>query len=753
MLKKIESRKKASIICVLEIAMLLLICVVHSIKAGHYSDFIPYNGTFQNFNPVRRFLAGQIPYRDFQDYLGIGHLYFGSFVTKLYGGNYRASLQAFSFLSFLGLAMITLMITVAIFRKKKIAIAVTNLFLIVFLVEPLFYKNFLAGTDEILQALESALTTGNSARFLRGMILPIACWLFYFGYKLYKSKIEKYLQGKNGKEYFFCLGSGIVAGISFVWSNDYGISCWLCILLMTFWISICRERNIVKAMKAVLISTLISLVTLFVTVEIVTLGHFTRWLSFTFGTGGYQQWYYNSVHYYYIFDVDVSFLMLLQAVLVIIYFLLLFIYRGSMWSIKRYGILAFANMVCYCAINEYRLLSGGDAKEVALSVLFVNIIVELGYLLFKVFYRAKGEIKQIKLTTTLILSSLILGLVWCVSTARDEVAFTLVSKKEGVYVKQLGGNLTVLGPDLLSAEEFLHGDEFWATYASGQEVVNGTYQPSGTDYIIHVLGDKNREEYLHKFQETTAKYAVTLKNSSADWASWAERANWFFYRELYKNWHPVYANRYEVYWERNDGVLENKLTSGYKVEVVDIDDQTKKITVKCDGNVNGMEDVYIDYEVKKKSNILSKFLTKMDLYVVNSGDFYAAARDYESNYLRRKSAEYVPVRVVNGYGEITLTSKPENSTYLILNSAKSDSLYTVSTDYLEIWGVEKEGNTLVLRDFEKMPNRMETLKKVKVGGKTYTVSSVSENDYGIRVTLNEPIEDTIKTGNVLQVLR
>ena len=108
---------------------------------------------------------------------------------------------------------------------------------------------------------------------------------------------------------------------------------------------------------------------------------------------------------------------------------------------------------------------------------------------------------------------------------------------------------------------------------------------------------------------------------------------------------------------------------------------------------------------------------------------------------------------MNGYGEITLTSKPENSTYLILNSAKSDSLYTVSTDYLEIWGVEKEGNTLVLRDFEKMPNRMETLKKVKVGGKTYTVSSVSENDYGIRVTLNEPIEDTIKTGNVLQVLR
>lgn len=33
------------------------------------------NGDFQNYNPVRRMLAGQVPYRDFTVYLGVGELY------------------------------------------------------------------------------------------------------------------------------------------------------------------------------------------------------------------------------------------------------------------------------------------------------------------------------------------------------------------------------------------------------------------------------------------------------------------------------------------------------------------------------------------------------------------------------------------------------------------------------------------------------------------------------------------------------
>ena len=66
--------------------------------------------------------------------------------------------------------------------------------------------------------------------------------------------------------------------------------------------------------------------------------------------------------------------------------------------------------------------------------------------------------------------------------------------------KKFGGIMTELGDDILATEAFLNGEEFWSTYASAQEVQQGTFQPSGTDYIIHVMGDRQREEYLNKFK-------------------------------------------------------------------------------------------------------------------------------------------------------------------------------------------------------------------------------------------------------------
>ena len=76
------------------IIMMFLINLLYAMYQGYYANFYPINGTFQNFNPVRRFLAGQVPYKDFQDYLGLGHLYSGSIATKLFGGDYQSSLIA-----------------------------------------------------------------------------------------------------------------------------------------------------------------------------------------------------------------------------------------------------------------------------------------------------------------------------------------------------------------------------------------------------------------------------------------------------------------------------------------------------------------------------------------------------------------------------------------------------------------------------------------------------------------------------------
>lgn len=38
-------------------------------------------------------------------------------------------------------------------------------------------------------------------------------------------------------------------------------------------------------------------------------------------------------------------------------------------------------MTCFCAVNEYKLLSGGYSREVALAVLFVTVIFEMAHLI------------------------------------------------------------------------------------------------------------------------------------------------------------------------------------------------------------------------------------------------------------------------------------------------------------------------------------------------------------------------------------
>ena len=736
---------KVSWIFIIEMVLLIVICVIHSISAGHYANYYPINGTFQNFNPVRRFLSGQIPYRDFQDYLGMGHLYIGSFFTALYGGDYQGSLQAFSFLTFGGLAVLSLMVSMAVIKRKEIAGALTNILLIIFLVEPLFYKNGIAGTSEILEALEYALGTGNSARFIRGMILPIVCFLVFAGFIIYRKffsvKFLKY------KEILIYAGIGCVAGFSFAWSNDYGVSCWLCLLIMAFWLTLCRKGNFLTSVASLAIATGSSLVCLFITVEMFTLGHFGQWFSATFGTGGYQSWYYNSSKSYYLYDVDFSYIMLIQAGLAVAYLIKLFVAKGTITACRRYGILAFANMVCFCAVNEYKVLSGGSSREVALSVLFLNIVVECGLLFVDL-------INKRKVIQTLLVSSVIIALAWVISTSKDELIFKYMTDKEGVYVEALGGNVTNLGNDLLETEKFLNGEEFFATYASAQEVVNDTFQPSGTDYIIHVLGDKQRRNYLDTFENGDFKYAATIREEYTDWESWAKMANWFFYRKLYQGWHPVYANTYELYWTRNDESNENSIRSGFVLSIVDVDDSTKKIIVQCEKPVNGIADVYIDYSVDKKMNRSSVINIQRILKVENTGTVYAGGgRYYESNYLRSKSAEYIPVPIVNGYGEVTLTSNPVRSTNLTLKQADCDCIYTVMSDYIVIQDVWSDGNYFIVSNIAKYINAVNGITAVKYGKKEYTVTHTEITESGIQVYVDEPIEDNDNLENILYLER
>lgn len=731
------------------IVLLLLIfvmCLVHSISAGHYADFFPINGTFQNFNPIRRMLSGQIPYRDFQDYLGLGHLYLGSIFTALFGGTYQSSLIAFTFLTIAGLAIISIVISLAVFKTREQAAAATNVLLVIILFQPLIFTNSLSGTDEILEAINYALGTGNSARFIRGAILPIFILLLWLAYNCYKKFSIKNAWLLANKELVAVVGTGFLTGCAFVWSNDYGISVWFCMIFMMLFVSFCRTKSAKKVLLACTFELLSSIVGIFVSAFIFTLGHVSGWFTATFGTGGYQSWYYNSPgKSYYIYDADLSFLMLLQASVCFTYLVMIFKNKGSVESLKRYGILAFANMVCFCAVNEYKLLSGGDAKEFAITTLFITIIMEVVSFIVN---SSQSERRHVMAITM----SMMLSLCWIISEYKEELLFNR-NDDEGVYIDAFGGKVTALNDDLECTAEFLGDSTVWATYASGQELISGKYQPSGTDYIIHVLGDKQREAYMDKFATEDFEYAATIKKSYSDWEYWIERANWFFYRELYANWHPVYSNTYEMYWQKNaDGA--HSLTDGITLTVEDINDAQKKIVVDTDSSVNGMADVYVDYQVGKNGGKSSLLVFNKMLRVENSGTSYANPEEnHDMTYLRASSGEYIPVQIVNGHGEVMLTSEPFKNTTLTLNEASCNQIYTTLADYIEVLssGLGDGTTILTLPYSESNANLINGATKFAFKNGEYEITNISFEDEYILLEISEEVDFDVKNGNYLLI--
>lgn len=722
-----------------EWAVLIVLCLLYARNSGHYADYYPINGTFQNYNPVRRMLNGQIPYKDFQDYLGLGHLYTGTIVTFLFGGSYRDSLIAFSFLTLGSLALLSYVVGFLVLGKRQSAVITTNIVLLCVIIQPLFFKNGLAGTEDIFGALTSALDAGNSARFIRGMILPLICLFILGAHSCFQKIALKSAWLLKHKAVIVYAGMGFIGGIAFGWSNDYGISCCICLAILSFCLSLARDRSLAVVIRNVTVELAASAAGIFICVEVLTLGHFAEWAVATFGTGGFQSWYYNSPKSYYVYDVDFSYIMLTQAGLCIAYIIKLFMKKASADAVLRYGLPAFCNMVCFCAANEYKLLSGGWLREVALSVLFFTVMYEILSLLLKA---DRNE----KLEKLAVFCSFILCGSWIIAGIKDEAVFTYMTPKEGVYVEKLGGNLKTLGEDLVQTEAFLNGENFFSTYASAQEVVCDKYQPSGIDYIIHVLGDAQRERYLEAFHTADFRYTATIKETYNNWEYWVQRANWFFYRDLYENWHPVYANSYELYWDKNDKSNENIIQNGYTVDVVEVSDSEKKIEVRADSDVNGVADVYIDYLVEKRDNRSAKLVFQKMLKIEDKGTEY--------NYLRSQSQEYIPVPIVNGYGEVTLTACPEKSAYLVLREAACNKIYTCTSDYLEITGVgvEDAGTVLSVKNTQNNQNALADVKEIEVQEKKYPVSSIASDSDLIYLRIDSNVVYEENSGNIMRII-
>lgn len=643
-------------------------CVVHALPAGVWADFAPGNGDYQNYNVVRRFLDGQTVYADFTAYLGYGHLLFGSILTFIFGGgspDLMSSKMAFQFAAVFSFVIYVYAVFRAIFYKngRVFPLIVANIMLMLLLINPNIFINAISVAADFYYCMQGSLTTGNSARFLRGLAPVLAVVLIVFLYQV-KNRIS-FINRSETLSLAFVYG--IPTGIIFYYSNDYGISSSVSITVIVFLKIIFENSKLFTKLSKIYTFALAALISFVLFGTAISHGHLIRCLSAIFGTGGAQSWYYFGVKSFYLWDLDLSLWTCTQAVTLMMYLFILLRKQHSQENIVRYGLPLFFNMTAYAAENEYKLLSGGTSHEVSWTILYLTLFAEGLRLALAGFVNRNFSCVSYRFAKIAAVFVTLSGLAYSIS-AYVPISASF-SPNRGPYVKNIGYfSNHGLANSILSTDEFLSGsDEVFATYATGLENYRDQFQPTGTDYIIHVLGNTARTNYIKKFRESNPQYVATLREANNAWEYWAKNANFFFYRELYRYYVPAYAHDYQTFWIKS-GVNQIHYDSGKAdLHVENIDDHTVRISIDAPDIKYGIADVDLRYQVKKKSGLRSFFMFNKMVCVNNESAYSLSASANDSAYCLSATGDgtsnsAIGITIVRGTGSVVLTSLPLQDT-------------------------------------------------------------------------------------------
>ena len=634
------------------VVFLLVIFYLRAYGHNQTLDYIAINGTFQSYNVIRRLLSGQIPFVDFTVYLGSGHLFLTAAVTFLFGGSYAAGVVAYDYVSSLSILMLCFGFCAVRFRRNWLVPALLSLY---FLFLP------------VNRSLEIMAKGGNSARNIRGLILPV-CILIYL---LISKRLEKHEDWSEGRQFYFHIVLlSCTAGLSTVWGNDYGVVCCIAIFLLTMLLTVIRFKSIRRTFAAAGLMLLGISLTVFVLAVCITRGHPLIWLRKNFFSAYYQSWYFNMPHEhpFYYYDVDLSVPVLLCLALCAGYLILL-IRKISWENVRRFGVPAFAMLSCFGAAEEYKLFSGGGwiFHDFLIGTLLILIYTELVNLIRLLIVRLKpAERISEKMQQGQIVLGAAAGMIAVSWTVTD-----LPWERTGTEVPELGGYLLNCAEDLQTSLEIVGNRRVFSAYASALETVTDQYQPSGTDYIIHCLTDEARQHYMDVFRAQDFDCVSTIHLDYDLFGPWIRNANWFFYREVYAGYHFVGNNSYADYWEPG-AAADSCLTEGIQVSIRTVSDTAADIVVTAPENVSGVADVYLEYESEIRPG-RDSFLLHQNIVGVLPAITHEDCVD--SWTLPPSGSVYIPIEIRNGKGQVQLASYPAKAAALTVTKAESERIF------------------------------------------------------------------------------
>lgn len=667
-------------------ALLILLAgfaAVRGLEDCFVIDYDITNGDFQNYNPVRHLLAGQAPYKDFTVYLGAGELYGVAAILLVVGNTFARSMFAAEFLTWFCFELLVLAVCRAVFRTGRAARAMTAALCAYCLL--VVQGTNLPGMDWLRNLLGYASSSGNSARMIRSGALPIAVLLCGVALCLWRAFPPK--ADAKGLRKYLPLGPTLavpfIAGAMVPWSNDMGASMYLAVSL-AYGLFLLRQYGTKIKTVALRVGQyiVVSVLGLGISVTLISWGHPLSWLRQTRGASAYQSWYYSSGQgekLYYLSELNLDWSFWVMLTLAVVFAVAIFRARSQENAVRAAGLfalclgMAFWNIL-YCLLSSARNGPDGGAKVLLAILVPVFAVAGLAWLaghkeqVFALLRRGLPPVAALFGCGVLALGT------W------QQIDARIQGREEGyTRVAALGGWLGDKAEKLATEQSILAGRTVWSTYASALEAMEGQLQPSGTDYIIHVLGDGQRAAYLQKFQAGGFDLVQTPSYKVTSYERWSRNANWWFYRELYRYWVPV-GNTFvcggmHIFWQRNG--VDNDMGVATTVDIDQTAENVVTITVTADDpTFCGVADLTLHYSHTVDADFLLRGGVGSYLHVSPDTEkrlCEEAGRDSlncEFFIPTDKDTYPIPVTMENGVGTVTLTSLPGDAAHLIVSSAE-----------------------------------------------------------------------------------
>lgn len=740
-----RNKKKIEIIII--VIILIMCAIIVGLNRIKTSNFNPINGDFQNYNPVRRFLNGEIPYKDFAVYLGTGHLFVLSTIQLLVGNNYTLSLFVSNMVTMLLFELTVFTVSFLMLKDKKKALYMTLFMALINLIRPHFVQSLF--NKVFINALDFGMKPGNSARLIRISIMPILVLMIYLGFKFINSTKNKFIA--EHKSILSKIYIAVIAGIAILWSNDGGIATYITVSFVYFLLLIKEYK---KDIKYIVLYTLmyigISVVSFFLLLTIVTRGNILSWFEFTFGVSSYQNWYYGEAvnkENISIFHIDLSIYNVFM-ILIALYYIYKIFESKNRNDVIRYSLLNILIIGSLLSTYLYQLLSGGTSNDI------LNLVFMVWFLccVLQVLQRFVIEKKLQHLAKVLLI------LVSCgtiISNIGGEIA-AFKDRESYVYIKELGGYFSKLGDSVKYAMKRIGNEKIFSTYASAIDVATGQFQPTGIDYIIHCMGDTQRQKYLEVFRQGDFKYVTTTDRDYHQYRYWIKNANWFFYRELYQNYNPVFATEYNVFWEKSD--RNNNLVNVQKDTKITTSKKSKskyRIEVET-GNpdFSGVADVKLCYTSDKTKRFLKTGNINRYVYVKDvTGKSITDLKCVNYNIPNDSEEYYVPITIVDGTGILEIYSYPVQDTSLTIKTAEIMNIYDVNFKYCVLSKKhEIEDNTLYIDNTGENKVILKGVKAIRIGGIEQKVINYTEEEKYIKIEVEENA-DAFAYPNFFEVIK